>query len=104
MTSGFTARRQMIGEFPPGHFGDVADEGAVITPKPCPPPLLSNHQRAAVNIDDRPGRKAVRHEAEDLPRDILAKADAADEAARRPSSPACRAAPLPASRRESAYR
>src|SRR5712671_7053633 len=41
-----------------------------------PPP--SDHQCPAVDIDDRSGRKAVRHETENLPRDIFANADAAD--------------------------
>src|SRR6478752_1534881 len=41
-------------------------------------PAMSDDERATVDIDDGPGRKADGHKREDLLRDILTQADTAD--------------------------
>src|SRR5215475_550898 len=40
-------------------------------------PASSGDDRAAIDVDDRPRRKADGHEGEDLPRDVLPHPDAA---------------------------
>ncbi len=69
---------EMIGEFPPRHFRDVADEGAVVFRSHDGLLCRLDDERPAIDIDDRSGRKTVGHETENLPRDIIADTDAAD--------------------------